>query len=629
MSDTRRWVEAVLYGTGSLQRFTQHSPVLGDVWVGYFEAPKKPLDLLVTPWREEPPYEVAQVLLRSLDPDAGEDAPVAADITANRITVAAALTLKELIVHLVPLSDWYRGLASTNTGARKERARAEEYPFDPRLPRPDQLWSDVFTECEGGYAYPRVLSMLRVAGLIAHVGLHGVRNVANDLDRLLQGDRAGDAAAARTRLAKKMLAAFRKVIGPALPRPYPKKSLVYAINRNRPAMLALRNSVRTVKADAARTLFDIDCSKLTWAIIDSGIDARHPAFRNRKAPAGAGLDKSSRVTRTLDFSYLREILLRNLDDLPPRIRKLAERRKGESKDAFDKRTEDWKEIVRRVRIGRAVDWQLLEPFIEIPHDDYHPPADPHGTHVAGILAADWEEEKLKGICPDIKLIDIRVIRENGTSDEFVIMSALQYLRYLNANTDFMAVNGVNMSLSLIHDAANYACGQTPVCEEAARTVDSGMVVVAAAGNLGFRRMLGAKDVPFDQYLPVSITDPGNADDVITVGSTHRMEPHTYGVSYFSSRGPTGDGRIKPDLVAPGEKIYGPAPDDGDVTLDGTSMAAPHVSGAAALLMARHVELNGRPRRIKQILCSTATDLGRERYFQGHGLVDVLRAIQSV
>jgi hypothetical protein len=59
------------------------------------------------------------------------------------------------------------------------------------------------------------------------------------------------------------------------------------------------------------------------------------------------------------------------------------------------------------------------------------------------------------------------------------------------------------------------------------------------------------------------------------------------------------------------------------------MAAPHVSGAAALLMARHSELVGEPDRIKDILCKTATDLGREHYFQGHGMLDVLRALQSV
>jgi subtilisin family serine protease len=64
-------------------------------------------------------------------------------------------------------------------------------------------------------------------------------------------------------------------------------------------------------------------------------------------------------------------------------------------------------------------------------------------------------------------------------------------------------------------------------------------------------------------------------------------------------------------------------------MDGTSMAAPHVSGAAALLMARHRELIGSPRRIKEILCSTATDLGRERHYQGAGMLDILRALQSV
>jgi len=71
------------------------------------------------------------------------------------------------------------------------------------------------------------------------------------------------------------------------------------------------------------------------------------------------------------------------------------------------------------------------------------------------------------------------------------------------------------------------------------------------------------------------------------------------------------------------------PGSGISAMHGTSQAAAHVSGAAAMLIARHRELLGRPDRIKQILCSTATDLGRQRAFQGNGLIDVLRAMQSV
>lgn len=159
-------------------------------------------------------------------------------------------------------------------------------------------------------------------------------------------------------------------------------------------------------------------------------------------------------------------------------------------------------------------------------------------------------------------------------------------------------------------------------------VDSGLVVVAAAGNRGYNRF-ETRDGGYEGYTAFSITDPGNADGVITVGSTHRYWPHTYGVSFFSSRGPTGDGRLKPDIVAPGERIRAPLPGNSWGELDGTSMAAPHVSGAAAMLMARYSELIGQPRRIKRILCDSATDLGRERSFQGHGMLDVLRAFQSI
>jgi serine protease AprX len=152
--------------------------------------------------------------------------------------------------------------------------------------------------------------------------------------------------------------------------------------------------------------------------------------------------------------------------------------------------------------------------------------------------------------------------------------------------------------------------------------------VAAAGNRGFQSFQ-TKEGAYESYAAFSVTDPGNADGVITVGATHRYSPHLYGVSFFSSRGPTGDGRIKPDLVAPGERIRAPFRDGGWGDLDGTSMAAPHVSGAAAMLMARYSELVGAPRRIKQVLCDSATDLGRERSFQGHGMLDVLRAFQSI
>ena len=237
------------------------------------------------------------------------------------------------------------------------------------------------------------------------------------------------------------------------------------------------------------------------------------------------------------------------------------------------------------------------------------------------------------MCPGIGIYDFRVLKSDNVdardleNTEFAVISALQFIRNTNEQAGRLVVKGINMSLSIPHDVKNDACGRTPDLRRK-RTVDRQW------GGRGRRgRQQGAEEtiingVSFYDYLGFGITDPGNADRVITVGSTHRSSPFTYGVSYFSSRGPTGDGRLKPDLVAPGEGIHSPVLDHEWAMHDGTSQAAPHVSGAAAMLMARYPELIGKPDRIKRILCDTATDLGRERSFQGHGLLDVLRALQS-
>jgi subtilisin family serine protease len=201
---------------------------------------------------------------------------------------------------------------------------------------------------------------------------------------------------------------------------------------------------------------------------------------------------------------------------------------------------------------------------------------------------------------------------------------------------------VNLSLGYEFDPQWFACGQSPLCKEVDKLIRTGVVVVVAAGNSGYGSLAVLQDAPSRFGLGMTINDPGNAELAITVGSTHRDAPHSYGVSYFSSKGPTGDGRPKPDLVAPGERITSCAagrnltsvlgtetsPDTAVYVEDsGTSMAAPHVSGAIAALLSVRREFIGRPERIKQIFTDSATSLRRDATFQGAGLLDLMRALQ--
>jgi serine protease AprX len=370
-----------------------------------------------------------------------------------------------------------------------------------------------------------------------------------------------------------------------------------------PVHALLTGSVATIKADAARIAFSAQGTGITWAVADTGIDGTHPHFTTHDTLA---------VT------------------------------------------------------DPAVHMDLVDGTRPV-----REPTDPngHGTHVAGIIAGAhhpsaggdplwaatarrteandtvydrWKvEEPISGVAPLAKLVSLRVLDEHGDGRVSNLLAAAGYIQQVNGFGRRIRIHGVNMSVGYGFDPEWFACGQSPLCVEVDRLVRSGVSVVVAAGNTGYWQR-GAQESNQNAGLGLTINDPGNADRAITVGSTHRTEPHVYGVSYFSSKGPTGDGRLKPDLVAPGEKVLSCAAGSGKDGVgaraggpvhyrewSGTSMAAPHVSGAVAAFLSIRKEFIGRPERVKQILLSSATDLGRERYFQGHGLVDLMRAIQSV
>jgi serine protease AprX len=648
----RPLVEFILLGPEDDRRQLQDSPILGDVWIEFGRRPGERLELLITPYKETAAGTVASILSGDRRITDGEvvdapESPQDAQPSPNAISgeaniaflqgiVAARLTFEEVLRHVVPMTSWWCDKRISDDmrkylGKREEVVHDIQAVFDAA-----KRWFVADPDKARGE-----LKMRERETRTRYIALSGLILWAQHQEAGASDPRAETSADRAQRVldkvkAEAVLDALKGVFDDFGPQP--KRPLVWTVSLNRRASPAITRSVPAVKADAARTLFTVDSREIAWAVIDSGVDASHRAFLDKTDAAR----KESRVLKTFDFTRIRDIV--SLDNLRPSSRREARvatllsaglKQKIDEDDA----TERLRRLALGAKEGRSVTWELVDPFVEIDPAASAPRGN-HGTHVAGIIGAgkhgatdeeradvdssDWAD----GMCPEIKLWDFRVLAGSLQETEFAIIAALQYIRYINERNSYITIHGANLSLSIPHDVRNYACGRTPVCNECERLVNSGVVVVAAAGNRGYQGF-ETKEGVYESYAAFSVTDPGNADGVITVGSTHRFWPHTYGVSFFSSRGPTGDGRVKPDLVAPGERIRAPLPSQQWGDLDGTSMAAPHVSGAAAMLMARYTELIGQPRRIKEILCRSATDLGRERTFQGHGMLDVLRAFQSI
>ena len=468
-------------------------------------------------------------------------------------------------------------------------------------------------------------------------------------------------------------------------------------------------SVSTVKGDAALKSYAASGDGVIWAVIDSGITASHPHFGNfeaaqratRAAAAEAAAAEASESADTAKSMGATDAEARTSAAAAAvdAARQAAASVTRRDQDAQRQHTLLAPEVATLHRFfGRELKGKLKIPT-PLGDPDADPDMDPeerhklvarhvelaladdfgHGTHVAGIISgglleqtasAQVFERKFKtdtegmdkveitvvertvrdprafrGVAPQCKLVSLRVLDENGDGFASDIIRALDYVRErLNGDPKMLVVHGVNLSVGYEFDAEMFACGGSPLCVEVDRLVQAGVVVVAAAGNTGYGT-LPAAERNTKVGLANTINDPGNARNAITVGATHRDSPHTYGVSFFSSKGPTGDGRLKPDLVAPGERITSCAAGKKlrEVLHDrteeagaayyvddsGTSMAAPHVSGAIAAFLSIRQEFMGKPLDVKSIFLKTATSLGRERYFEGCGLVDLMRAIQSV
>lgn len=235
----------------------------------------------------------------------------------------------------------------------------------------------------------------------------------------------------------------------------------------------------------------------------------------------------------------------------------------------------------------------------------------HGTHCAGIAAGTAASSSYQGVAPGAQLWNVKVLNQWGMGYESWIISGINFA---SLGPDNMPETGdeadiISMSLG----ALDYSDGTDPVSQAVNLAVEQGVVVAVAAGNDGY---LG----------PFTIGTPGVAEKAITVGASDKTDT----LADLSSRGPTIDLRVKPDILAPGVDIISSVPTDPDcylsdpsgyMSLSGTSMATPHVAGAAALLQQYYGDTTS-PQFIKDALMYTAQDLGYTVYEQGSGRLDL-------
>jgi serine protease AprX len=232
----------------------------------------------------------------------------------------------------------------------------------------------------------------------------------------------------------------------------------------------------------------------------------------------------------------------------------------------------------------------------------------HGTHVAGIITGQDSAGQYVGVAPGANVVSVKLSDDSGAAHESDVLRGLQWVSQNRTNYNIRAIN-LSLSASVPQSYAT-----SPIDAAVEYLWHQGVTVVASAGNLG-----AAEDAVW--YAP------GNDPLAITVGcldDNQTVAPGDDSLCLISSRGVTEDGFAKPDLVAPGRKIVStlaagvngqPAvlaktfpnritADGRHIRLSGTSMSAPMVTGAVALLLQRHPGLT--PDQVKKVLVSSAS-----------------------
>jgi hypothetical protein len=349
---------------------------------------------------------------------------------------------------------------------------------------------------------------------------------------------------------------------------------VYRVWRSSPKRILINRSPAVLGVNAAANSYQALGHNVVWAVLDTGCRSDHPHFVNA--------------------------------DRPPTII-----------DVLDCTTSDSRPVsISNVR-----------------RQDEHG----HGSHVAGIIAGEgvMGDRKYASMAPRARLLVYKVLNKRGEGDDSWIIKALDDIYRRNSNASGLKVHGVNLSLGGPFDTTVFGCGFSPICMELRDLWRQGVVVCTAAGNEGTIEV-ETTDGAFDLNTSLSIGDPANLEDSIAVGSVHSDKPYLYGISRFSSRGPTTDGRLKPDVVAPGERIFScnfaysatgkRSRLDPYIPESGTSMACPHVSGLIAAFLSVRQEFMGRPDDVKRILLENCNDLRRDRYHQGAGVPNLVKML---